>query len=272
MYDAGRYTNAQGTSFAAPMVAGAVALVKQRNPSWGAAQLKSAVVNTADSQKLVDYDYSGTAITARVTAVGAGKLNAADAVRANVTVSPSTLDFGVIGTGTLPAIGLSVTNNSNAALQLSVQPRDTGGNARVTLSASSAPAGQTTQITARLEGTRPAPGQYEGVVVVRGGAVDLRVPYLYLVGDGVAFNIFPLRGYEFEGNVNEEMPGQLIFKVVDRNGVPVPDLAVRFRATLGGGSIKTGRRRPPTKWASAGPRCISARNWANRGSRPKPAG
>ncbi|MDP2999093.1 MAG: S8 family serine peptidase [Bryobacterales bacterium] len=237
MYDPGRYTNTQGTSFAAPMVAGAVALVKQRNPSWGAAQLKSAVVNTAVSQKLVDYDYSGTAVAARVTAVGAGKLNAADAVRANVTVNPSTLDFGVIGTGALPAIGLRITNNSNAALQLSVQPRDTGGNARVTLSASSAPAGQTTQITARLEGTRPAPGQYEGAVVVRGGAVDLRVPYLYLVGDGVAFNIFPLRGYEFEGNVNELL-GTLWFKVVDRYGVPVAGLPVRFRVTLGGGKIE----------------------------------
>lgn len=237
MYDLDRYTNTQGTSFSAPMVAGAVALVKQRNPSWGAAQLKSAVVNTAASQKLVDYDYNGTAIAARVTAVGAGKLNAADAVRANVTVSPSTLDFGVIGTGALPSIGLRITNNSNATLQLSVQPRDTDRNARVTLSASSAPAGQTTQITARLEGTRPAPGQYEGAVVIRGGAVDLRVPYLYLAGDGVAFNIFPLRGSGFTGNVSELL-GTLWFKVVDRYGVPVAGLPVRFRATLGGGKIE----------------------------------
>ena len=237
MYDPGRYTNTQGTSFAAPMAAGAVALVKQRNPSWGAAQLKSAVVNTAASQKLVDYDYSGTAIAARVTAVGAGKLNAADAVRTNVTVNPSTLDFGVIGTSALPSIGLRITNNSNAALQLSIQPRDADRNARVTLSASSAPAGQTTQITVRLEGTRPAPGQYEGAVVIRGGAVDLRVPYLYLAGDGATFNIFPLRGYEFEGNVSELL-GTLWFKVVDRYGVPVTGLPVRFRPTLGGGKIE----------------------------------
>jgi uncharacterized protein (TIGR03437 family) len=238
MYDPARYTNTQGTSFAAPMVAGAVALVKQRNPSWSAPQLKSAVVNTASTQGLVDYDYSGAAIAARVTAVGAGKLNAGDAVRTNVTVSPATLDFGVVGTGALPSIPLSITNNSTSALQLSVQPRATGGNARVTLSASSVPAGQTTQITARLEGTRPAPGQYEGTVLVRGGATDVRVPYLYLVGDGAAFNIFPLRGYEFEGNVNELL-GNLTFKVVDRYGVPVPSLAVTFRSTLGGGSIDT---------------------------------
>jgi uncharacterized protein (TIGR03437 family) len=238
MYDPTRYTNTQGTSFSAPMVAGAVALVKQRNPSWSAAQLKSAVVNTASTQNLVDYDYSGTAIAARVTAVGAGKLNAGDAVRTNVTVSPATLDFGVVGTGALPSLALRITNNSTSALQLTVQPRDTDRNARVTLSATTAPAGQTTQITARLEGTRPAPGQYEGSVLIRGGAVDVRVPYLYLVGDGAAFNIFPLRGAEFEGSVNEFL-GRLSFKVVDRYGVPVPNLAVRFRATLGGGYIDT---------------------------------
>jgi uncharacterized protein (TIGR03437 family) len=238
MYDPARYTNTQGTSFAAPMVAGAVALVKQRNPSWSAPQLKSAVVNTASTQGLVDFDYAGAAIAARVTAVGAGKLNAADAVRTNVTVSPATLDFGVVGTGALPSIALRVTNNSTSALQLSVQPRDTGGNARVTLSAASVPAGQTTPITARLEGTRPAPGQYEGTVLVRGGAVDVRVPYLYLVGDGAAFNIFPLRGAEFEGNVSELL-GRLTFKVVDRYGVPAPNLPVRFRSTLGGGRIDT---------------------------------
>ncbi|MBI4873850.1 MAG: S8 family serine peptidase [Acidobacteria bacterium] len=239
MYEPDRYTNAQGTSFAAPMVAGAVALVKQRNPSWGPGQLKSAVVNTATAQGLTDFDYNGTAIAARVTGAGAGKLNAENAVRTNVTVSPATLNFGVVGSGALPSLALRITNNANAAVQRSVQARDTDRNARVTLSAATAVAGQTTQLTVRLEGTRPAPGQYEGAVLIRGGATDLRVPYLYLVGDAVPFNIFPLRGAEFEGNVSERMPGRLSFKVVDRYGVPVPNLGVRFRATLGGGSIDT---------------------------------
>jgi len=50
LYDPSGYTAAQGTSFAVPMVAGAVALVKQRNPGFGVAQLKSAVVNTAANE------------------------------------------------------------------------------------------------------------------------------------------------------------------------------------------------------------------------------
>lgn len=238
MYDSTRFLSTQGTSFSAPMVAGAAALVKQRNPSWTPAQIKSALVNTATRENLIDYDYDGNVIDARVTGVGAGKLNAGNAVRANVTVSPATLDFGVIGS-TLPSLTLRVTNNSTSAVQLSVQQIDADSGVRVTLSPTSVSAGQTTQVAVRLEGTRPAAGQYSGYVLIRGGAVDLRVPYLYLVGSGTAFNIFPLRGYDFIGNVNERLPGRLAFKVVDRYGVPVANLPIKFRVTSGGGSVDT---------------------------------
>ena len=67
--------------------------------------------------------------------------------------------------------------------------------------------------------------------------MPLRIPYLYLVGDGVAHNIFPLRGFDFVGVVNGRLPGRLTFKVVDRYGVSVQNLPVRFGSTLGGGSI-----------------------------------
>ena len=46
-YNATGYTSVTGTSYAVPMVAGAVALVKQNHSTWTPAQLKSAVVNTA---------------------------------------------------------------------------------------------------------------------------------------------------------------------------------------------------------------------------------
>ena len=79
MYDPSGYTTAQGTSFAAPFVAGAAALVKQRNPQWNAAQIKSAVVNTATAV-IQDYDQNGNRIQASVLDIGAGKLNADAAV------------------------------------------------------------------------------------------------------------------------------------------------------------------------------------------------
>src|SRR5690606_254542 len=84
--------------------------------------------------------------------------------------------------------------------------------------------GCTSDLSVRLEGSRPSPGVYEGVLEVTGGAVPLRIPYLYLVGDGVPFSILPLTGDGFEAAPGTEI--ELTFKVVDRFGVPVPDQAV----------------------------------------------
>jgi len=236
MFDVSRYRSVEGTSFSAPIVAGAVALVKQRFPTLTPAGLKSAVVNTADP-RVTDFDYQGRPVEARAIAMGAGKLDASSAVRANVMATPSTLSFGQI----LPASPFPVTrtlrlrNQGTAStnLRLTVVQRDTDASARVTLSASGGPlgAGQEAVITVRLEGTRPRAGMYEGVIQVEGGEVPLRIPYLYVVSDDVAFNAFALAGDDFT-----RAPGRrhrVIAKFVDQFGAPVSNLRIRFRAESG---------------------------------------
>ncbi len=92
VYNASGYAMVSGTSFAVPMVAGAVALVKQKYSALKLtpAQLKSAVVNSASQ------DVSDGGAVARVNAVGAGKLKVDDAVNVAAVMEPSTLTFGVI--------------------------------------------------------------------------------------------------------------------------------------------------------------------------------
>lgn len=236
LYDASGYTSVQGTSFAAAMVTGAAALVKQRNGSFGPAQLKSAVVNTA-----ID-EVNGDGGRARVTAVGAGKLNADAAVRVAVTVEPATLSFGVIDSGTLPvsrSLRITNTGGSSATLNIGVVARDQDSNARITVTPTSLPLGpgQSGTITVRLEGSRPAAGSYEGVLTIQGAGPALRVPYLYLVGDGIPFNVLPLDGADFVGIVNERNFCCITLKVMDRFGLPVRNTPVRFRVAAGGGSI-----------------------------------
>ncbi|HUS07651.1 MAG TPA: S8 family serine peptidase, partial [Bryobacteraceae bacterium] len=238
LYDPSGYTVVQGTSFAAPLVAGAAAMVKARNPSFTPGQLKSAVVNTASAQ-ISEFDASGRPIPARVTSVGAGKLDAAAAVKTTVTVEPATASFGIVSS-TLPSVVLTLRNAAGTpvALALRVTPRDTDRNATVTLSSSSLnlAAGQSMQITASLTGTKPQPGSYEGIISITGGGSPLRVPYLYLVGDGVPYSILPLTGDNFVGT-----PAgleTLTFKILDRYGVPVSNVPVRFRSTIGGGTIR----------------------------------
>jgi uncharacterized protein (TIGR03437 family) len=238
MYDPTGYTAVSGTSFAAPIVAGVAAIVKQRTPGMRPADIKSAVVNTA-SDEIRDYDSRGALVKVGVLEAGAGKLNAEAAVRTNITAEPSTLWFGVLSGAGAVSRGLTFRNvgSTPVSLQLSVQRYGTV-DPRLTVVPSSinvAPGG-TAAATVRFDGVRPPAGVYEGVIAVAGGAVPLRIPYLYLVGDGVPFEILPLQGANgFEADVGGFVP--LSFKVTDQYGVPVPGLAVRFQTVSGGGTV-----------------------------------
>jgi minor extracellular serine protease Vpr len=219
LYDTSGYTAVQGTSYAVPFVAGAVALVKQKNPGFSAAQLKSAVVNSGTSDRLTDSNGQ----PASVAAAGGGKLNVDAALRTDVTIRPATLSFGAVTPGSLPmSATLQVDNPANHELQVSVTPEDS----RITLNTS-----QPGTIVVGLTGDQPAPGLYQGYISVKGGATDLRVPYLYAVGDGTPASILPLGGMGFDAVVGTQVV--LIFKVVDRFGVPVRNADVRFQAPDG---------------------------------------
>jgi minor extracellular serine protease Vpr len=239
MYDASRYGRSTGTSFSAPMVAGAAALVKQRSPNFTPAQIKSALVNTAN-QQIDDFDYDGNRIRALQSGMGGGQLDAASAVRTNLTANPATLSFGVVAP--LPqSRTVQVRNNGNAAVNLraSIAQRVPASGVTVTVTPASVdvPAGATATFTLRIDGTRPtASNWYEGDILVEGGASPLRIPYGYLVGDNLTFNVFPLGGDGFVARVDGQTP-RLVAKFVDKQGVPVQNLSVRYRAEVGGGRI-----------------------------------
>jgi minor extracellular serine protease Vpr len=78
-----------GTSMATPVVAGVAALVKQANSTWTPAAIKSALINTAKSV--------GSSVQLRL--VGAGRVNALNAVKAKVTLDAgpnATMSFGMV--------------------------------------------------------------------------------------------------------------------------------------------------------------------------------
>ncbi len=239
LYDPSGYNSAQGNSFAAALVAGAVALVKQAHPAFTPAQLKSAVVNTATGEVL------DNSVPARATAVGAGKLNAAGAVSVTATVAPATLSFGSIGSGALPISRvLTLTNqgSSQTSFTISIAPRDTDSLGKLTLSSSSVTLahGASSSISVQLSGGMPNPGSYEGQINITGSGPALHVPYLYLVGDGTPYNIFSILGNGYTGLVNE-VGDFIAFRAVDQYGVPVKGAPVQFAVASGGGQIDTTR-------------------------------
>ena len=239
LYSADRYIVSQGTSFATPMVAGAAAMVKQKHPSFTTAQIKSALVNTA-GQSLVESDGS----PALAISGGGGQLDANAALAADVTVAPATISFGALNGVSLPqSQSLTITNGGSNSVSLSLSiARSTPDSAtQMSLDKSSVSlnSGQSTTVTVTLSGGPPAPAIYQGALLIQGGGAPLRVPYLYLVGDGVAANLIPLTGDGFDGTVNQQIPeGFISFKVVDQYGVPVTGAPVQFGVVQGGGQLQ----------------------------------
>jgi minor extracellular serine protease Vpr len=246
LYDATGYTAVQGTSFSAAMVAGAAALVKQQHSTLTPAQIKSVLVDTANNQ--IEEYVDGSLVQARVVSAGGGRLSVADALKSTVTVTPSTLSYGVLTSSNFPpqSIVLTVTNIGSSAVTLSlgVTPRTTGSSASITLNKTTLAlnAGASATVTASLVGTLPSAGSYEGVVSIQGGGATLQVPYLYLRSDATPYDIRSAWGDGYVGLVSEAVPtwgGFLVMKLTDRYGVPVPDATVTFRSTLGGGTFGT---------------------------------
>jgi len=95
-----QYATYQGTSMAAPHVAGAVAVIKQAHPDWTPEQIKQALVNTAEPIS----KYSP-----RVQ--GAGRINVAKAVKNNVFITYNNQPYAELGAFTgNKTITLTVTN------------------------------------------------------------------------------------------------------------------------------------------------------------------
>ena len=236
LYSSNGYATASGTSFAAPVVSGAAALVKQNRPGFTAAQLKSALVNTASQD--VTLDQSGN--PAGVQSLGGGKLDAGAAVNTALTAVPATLSFGALRSGSLPATQqLQITNSSPGAvtLSLAVVPANQSSAAAITLDKQSLTLGPNSSDTVKvtLSGSLPQPGSYSGAVTIQGSGASLRVPYLFLVGSGVPANIIPLTGANFDGTVGQPIPqGIISFKLVDAYGVPVSGVPVSFTPRNGG--------------------------------------
>ena len=236
MYSADGYAIADGTSFSTPLVSGAAALVKQKHPEFTAAQVKSALVNTASS--VVTHDDSGDSVDVRW--LGGGMLAADAAVAASVTADPATISFGFIKPATaLPVVRQFTLKNSGAAgvsLSLTVTPAGPSGAASVTVNPPSLTLAPGTSViaVATLSGSAPAAGTYSGVITVQGGPNSLRIPYLFLGPSGVAANLIPLSGDFFDGVVGGgSTEGSITIRLVDTFGVPVVGAPVTWTAGSG---------------------------------------
>jgi len=173
-----------GTSFSAPHVAGAAALLLERNPSWSPSQVKSALMSTAGPA------FADTADTteASVYLEGAGLVRLLDAVTPRIFTDPQSLSFhylDVTAGAASRALLLQVTDAGSGAgtWQIELQPQAASAGATISVPSSLtlASGGTATLPVVAQASAGAAAGDDFGFVVLRQGGVTRRIPYAFLV-------------------------------------------------------------------------------------------
>jgi hypothetical protein len=202
------------------------------------AQIRSALINNAAENIATDDGSGGDFLNVDIQAFGAGLLDAGAAVNATVTVSPVSLSFGIAPV--LPQTKtLTLTNNGAAAVTLAVATLASNGvlgGATIAFDKTSVPlaAGASATVNVTLSGTLPPPSEYSAFVQIQGTGVSLRVPYMYIVPDGIPANLFQVGG-GFDGLPGEAVDTRdLAIKLTDDFGAPIVNSPVTFSATDGG--------------------------------------
>lgn len=110
----------QGTSMATPHIAGSAAVLRSLHPTWTPAQVKSALVNTAD---LVVRDAATGAKTVGPMAQGGGRENLTEAADATVFFDPVSASFGKIDASRNQptTLSIAVKNTSGSPITFDVE-------------------------------------------------------------------------------------------------------------------------------------------------------
>jgi subtilisin family serine protease len=111
------YQFIDGTSFSAPLTAGAVALIKSARPGLTGDDYRSLVVNSASPM----LDDNGN--TWPVLSAGAGSLDVLQAIKSTVTAYPITLSFGATGSSVATNQQLTLKNVGTARTKEYRRPR-----------------------------------------------------------------------------------------------------------------------------------------------------
>jgi subtilisin family serine protease len=238
VYSADGYSVEQGTSFSAPLVAGAAAVLKGALPGLTSAQYRSLLIDSAGPAYLVPGTPAG------FEQAGAGTLDLAAAINATAAVSPATLSFGA-GRSDITATQTLTLSNVGAAsdtFQLSAASDNDGPVPQLAVNTIQLGAGGSAPVTVSFEATGLAPGQYTGHITIQGSnsAVGTRVPYWYGVPSQQPHYLTRLYAAP-GGQAGTSLPDATLFRISDESGLPVTAIAPTASVVAGDGQVTSVR-------------------------------
>jgi minor extracellular serine protease Vpr len=232
IYDSSGFTTQAGTSFSAPMVAGAAAALRGLFPSLGPAAIKSLLTTTAGNNLTSDGSKPPNVLQA-----GSGLLNIKNASSAGAVFAPSNLSFGVHSySGSLSLSStFTIQNISNVPDQftLGVEPIIAGPAISFSQSITDAVApGSTASIDIYLQIIAPASGGFQGFIIVQSVSTSAiyRIPYwagLYVPDSGSVLQVSKSTSgsgifSDLADALNAAQPGNII-EIQDSATYPVGD-------------------------------------------------
>jgi subtilisin family serine protease len=224
-YSPSGFIDTAGTSFSAPLAAGAIAILKSARPGLTVAQYRSMLIN------------SGTSIASTISQSGTGIMNVAAAMSANVAALPTSLNFGTQG-GTLQ-LALSNIGTTGDTFTIQVTPADGAPAPALSTTLVQLDPGASQQIPVMMNGSGLAPGEYSGYLVVTGAASQTiaRIPYWFAVQGSNPVGISVLY-QDFYDPIRTTSQQAVVIRIVDASGLPYTGSATPQISISGPGTVR----------------------------------
>jgi subtilisin family serine protease len=232
LYTTSGYVTTSGTSFSAPMVAGAAAVIKAARPGLWPEDYRSLLINTARPMT------EGESTPMDVMKAGAGSLNLDTAIKTSLVARPVSVSFGLQKGPELDLWKQVIVKNIAPTTRTYTLELQSANEVKPILTDSTLTL-DSDQIAGPLLGFMGTfePGNYQGFLVIRDDEtqVEIRIPYWLAVETGVPVKIaIPV----FPENLYVGGTARYYLRLHDKSGVVVTGITPEATVTQGNTTIR----------------------------------